>query len=901
MPDGTDAGSNAGPDADQPKSRRSDVGTDAPRSRRHRRARALFVALGIVVSVALVVAGLGVWTVTRSFPTLAGEIDLPGLSDDVTVYRDDAGIPQIVATTSADLFRVQGFIHAQDRFWEMDFRRHVTSGRLSELFGESQVGTDTFIRTLGWRAIAEEEVKQLDPLSLGYYEAYADGVNHYLSTHEGVDISLEYAALAMQNPGYTPEQWTPADSVAWMKAMAWDLRSNLEDEIDRSMLSTELTPSEVSQLHPSYPYAAHPTILGGMPTGGQAAAAPTPATDASGASTTTDAVPDPTTERLADNTTDDGLQASLATLKTTLSSVPELLGPAGGEIGSNSWVVSGALTDTGKPILANDPHLGAVLPSVWYQVGLHCDTVTPQCPFDLAGFSFSGLPGIIIGHNARVAWGFTNLAPDVADLYLEKVTGDTYEYDGVQKPLLVRNEKITVAGGEPVKIEIRATEHGPIVSGLTGTEFPVIASDYPTAVELPDMESAETEYALSLQWTALTPGRTASAIFALNSATDWNTFRAAASLFEVPSQNLVYADVDGNIGYQAPGLIPIRRSGDGTVPVPGWTSSYGWDGFIPFDSLPQLFNPPSGYIVTANNAPVGSDYPYLLTSDFDMGYRASRITERLEQLIDAGTPLTTETMSSIQGDNHSAIAATLVPMLQAVRVNDKTQEAQELFDGWDYAVDADSAAAAYFNIVWRNLLIAMFDDKVPGGTSLTGGDRAFAVVGALLQDPASPWWTNERVGTAGRDSMLSHALEQAALEGVKLMGEDVTAWRWSDIHTLMLKNASFGESGVAPMEWLFNRGPYGVAGASSVVNAVGWDATSGGYSVHWVPAMRQVISIADWNDSTWINLTGASGHAFHPNYTDQTPLWQKHETLPWLFSVEAVAEAAKNTLTLRAR
>jgi len=875
------------------------VGTDAPRSRRHRRARTLVTLLGIVLTLVIVAGGLGVWTVVRSFPTLSGEVGIPGLSADATVYRDEAGIPQIVASTSKDLFMAEGYVHAQDRFWEMDFRRHVTAGRLSELFGKSQVGTDTFIRTLGWRAVAEQEVTLLDPVTRGYYQAYADGVNAYLATHEGTDISLEYAVLGLQNPGYEPEPWTPADSVAWLKAMAWDLRSNLDDEVDRATLAASLTPEEIAQLHPAYPYATHPTIVGGMPAGVEAAASAPEAGEAG--------------ETLENS----ALASPLGDLRTALASVPELLGPAGGEIGSNSWVVSGAHTDTGQPILANDPHLGPVMPSVWYQVGLRCKTVNADCPFDLAGYGFTGMPGIIIGHNARVAWGFTNLGPDVADLYLEKVTGDTYEYDGVQKPLSVRGEKITVAGGEPVKIEIHSTEHGPIVSGLDGTAFPGIASEYPVAAGLPATPApaatadanatvdpaasteGQSEYQLALQWTALTPGRTASAIFALNAATDWESFRAAAEMFEVPSQNLVYADVDGNIGYQAPGLIPIRKKGDGTVPVPGWTSDYGWKGFIPYEALPKLYNPPSGFIVTANNAPVGEDYPNLITADWDLGYRATRITDRLQSLIDAGEKVTTDSMSEIQADNFSAVAETLVPVLQDMRASGTAKEALALFDGWDYEMDVDSAAAAYFNIVWRNLLVNMFDRRLPDGTSLTGGDRSFAVVMSLLDQPDSDWWLNKRIGAVGRDSMLSRVLARAATEGERLMGADVTAWRWGTIHTLELKNASFGESGVAPIEWLFNRGPYELAGGSSVVNAVGWDAAVG-YTVDWVPSMRQVISLADWDDSSWLNLTGASGHAFHPNYVDQMPLWQNHETRPWLFSMDAVEKAATDTLYLRA-
>ncbi len=867
------------------------MGTDAPRSKGHRRVRRLLIALGIVISLVLVTAGLGVWTVTRSFPTLAGSVDITGLSSPVTVTRDDAGIPQITAKTAADLFLAEGYVHAQDRFWEMDFRRHVTSGRLSELFGESQVGTDTFVRTLGWRSVAEQEVALLDPATLGYYQSYADGVNAYLEDHQGADLSLEYAVLGLQNPGYEVEPWTPADSVAWLKAMAWDLRSNLDDEIDRALLARTLTPTEVNQLHPDFPADQHPTITGSQAVTMPSAGAPSAAESSIDSTDVPAALVDPSS-----------YSDALSELRTHLGSVPELLGPAGGEIGSNSWVVSGALTDTGMPLLANDPHLGPALPSVWYQVGLRCQSITAECPFDVAGYSFSGMPGVIIGHNDRVAWGFTNLGPDVADLYIEKVTGDTYEFDGVAKPLLRRDEKITVAGGDDVKIEIRSTEHGPLLSGFEGTAYPKIASDFPVAAGLPPAPVAEvgvepTTYELSLQWTALTPGRTASAIFALNQATNWASFRAAAALFEVPSQNLVYADVDGNIGYQAPGLIPIRASGNGTLPVPGWTSEYGWTGYIPFDSLPSTLNPSSGYIVTANNAAVDASYPYLLTADWDLGYRANQITVRLQELIAAKTPLTPELMSEIQGDNYSAIAASLVPALQQVRLTGDAAEARKLFDGWDYQVDVDSAAAAYFNVIWRTLLQDMFTGKIDEGAALTGGDRSFSVVRGLLNQPDSPWWSNSANGTVSQDSMLRRVMTNAAAEAADLMGSNPADWQWGSIHTLELKNASFGESGIAPLEWLFNRGPYELAGGSSVVNAVGWDATQG-YQVDWVPSMRQVISLENFDDSTWINLTGASGHAFHTNYTDQAPLWQDHETRPWLFTPAAINADASNTLIL---
>nr|WP_246397164.1 penicillin acylase family protein [Leifsonia aquatica] len=849
--------------------------------------------MAVLLVVAAIAGGVGFWTVTRSFPQTSGSLDVPDLQKPVTVYRDSAGIPQIVASTADDLFRAQGFVHAQDRFWEMDFRRHVTAGRLSEMFGASQVPTDTFIRTLGWRRVAEQEVKLLDPTALRYYQDYADGVNAYLAAHAGAELSVEYAVLGLQNPGYKPEKWTPVDSIAWLKAMAWDLRSNLVEEVDRALLATKLTPEQIADLHPGYDYAAHPTITsdgGGDPARTTPDAANTTAADAGaagagGADARALAAAPPADYR-----------AQLEQVSASLESLPRLMGPAGSDIGSNSWVVSGALTTTGKPLLANDPHLGASLPSVWYQVGLHCATVTAECPFDVSGFGFSGFPGVVIGHNDRISWGFTNLGPDVADLYVEKVTGDTYEYDGAQVPLDIRRETIKVAGGKDVTLTVRSTRHGPIITDV-GDDYAAIAKNQAGKLGIP----AE-QYQLSLQWTALTPGPTAGAIFAFDTATDWTSFRAAAANFQVPSQNLVYADVDGHIGYQAPGAVPIRAAGDGTVPVPGWTSQYGWVGTVPYDQLPSVLDPPSGYIVTANNAAVGPDYPVMITRDWEYGYRANQIAVRLQALVASGKKVTAAQLAAIQGDTYDANAATLVPLLRAVGdAADPSSGAARgaaLLAGWDLHDDADSAAAAYFNIFWKNLLHDAFGRKLPASAQPSGGDRWFAVVQNLVAQPDSPWWADAELGTSDRDSMIARAADQAWTEARSLMGADATTWRWDRIHTLTLTNASLGTSGVAPVEWLLNRGPYPVGGGSSVVEANGWDA-SVGYSVDRVPSMRMVVDLADFDRSRWINLAGASGHAFDPHYTDQTDLWAANKTLPWAFSRAAIAAAATQTLTLR--
>ncbi len=856
-----------------------DGGADGPAQPKRSLGRKLGIAAFSLVAgltvLALVAAGVVVWTIQRSFPQLEGEIAVAGLAADVTVHRDELGIPTIVADSTDDLFFAQGYVHAQDRFWEMDFRRHVTSGRLSELFGASQVGTDAFLRTLGWRQIAEEEVAQLDDAARGYYEAYADGVNAYLADRDGAALSLEYAVLGLQNADYEVEPWTPADSVAWLKAMAWDLRSNVETETDRALLSRTHTPEQLAELYPQYPYDVNPVIV---PSLSNRDAATASARNGDGA-----AVP--------------------ALVWTEVGSVVEaagaLLGGVGEGVGSNSWVVSGALTESGLPLLANDPHLGASLPSVWHQVGLRCRAVSAACPFDVAGFGFSGVPGVIIGHNAEIAWGFTNLTTDVTDLYLEWVDGDRYWRDGAWVPLEVRTETLRVAGGDDIDLEIRSTGHGPIVSGLTD-DFTAIAADPRTgadAAPTPPEGATAGAYAVSLRWTALQAGTTAQSIFALNLAQDFAQFQAAAALFDVPAQNLVYADIAGNIGYQTPGRLPIRGAGDGSLPQPGWDPAYDWRGYIPFDELPTLYNPDAGYIVTANNAIVGPDYPYFLTDDWDYGWRAARIVHLLDRTI-ATRKLTADDMTMLQADQQFWMGARLAAALAEVEVEgDGVADAVALLHGWDAQNAPGSAGAAYANVLWDELVQNLFTrraDPVPVGSQ----SRLFLVVDNLLADASSPWWTNDEIGVSGRDAMLARSAADAHARLVTLQGATPTRWEWGALHAITLTHGSFGSSGIPPIEALFNRGPYAVGGGASVVDATGWVLGSGSFATTMVPSMRMTVDLADLDASRWNHLTGASGHAFHPNYTDQVEAWQQQRQTPWPFSLDRVRDAATHTLVL---
>ncbi|WP_055701171.1 MULTISPECIES: penicillin acylase family protein [Streptomyces] len=896
--------------------------------------------LVVIVLVLAIVGGIGfgaywsISTVRASFPQTKGTIKLDGLSGPVDVKRDGNGIPQIYAESDADLFMAQGFVQAQDRFWEMDVRRHMTSGRLSEMFGKGQVKTDEFLRTLGWHRVAKKEYEsKLSPETKKYLQAYAKGVNAYLAGKDGKDISVEYAALGFEND-YKPEKWDPVDSVAWLKAMAWDLRGNMQDEIDRSLMTSRLGPSQIKDLYPEYPYKRNkPVVREG------AYNSATKEYDAKGTSTQSGTGTGGTAGTgLAGGTqAPQGLQTQLSGLSDALDEVPAILGPNGNGIGSNSWVVSGEHTITGKPLLANDPHLAPQLPSVWYQMGLHCRSVSSKCQYDVSGYTFSGMPGVVIGHNNDIAWGMTNLGADVTDLYLEKFTGDGYLYGEKVLPFTSREETIKVAGGKEKKITVRETNNGPLLSDRDD-ELVKVGKKAGVDTAAPDRGDG---YGVALRWTALTPGKSMDAVFELNRAKDFTDFRKAAASFEVPSQNLIYADTKGHIGYQAPGKIPVRGKGDGSLPAPGWDPDYRWTDYIPQDALPYEYDPKRGYIVTANQAVIEDGegkYPYKLTSDWGYGARSQRIDDLIQSKIKNGGKISTEDMRLMQMDNSSEIAKLLVPKLLKIDVKDKyVREAQQLLEGWDYTQDADSAAAAYFNSVWRNILKLAFGNKLPKelrvkgqclnvepagntrpadeGTKVRecgereadsaqpdGGDRYFEVVRKILDDQDNDWWkapsTRRDEETKTRDQLFKRAMKDARWDLTAKLGKDVDTWSWGRLHRLTLKNQTLGTEGPGWLQFVLNRGPWNLGGGEAAVNATGWNA-AGGYGVVWVPSMRMVVNLKDLDKSKWINLTGASGHAYNDHYTDQTDKWAKGELLPWAHSEKAVETTTSDKLVLR--
>ena len=840
------------------------------------------VRTGAVIAAALVVCALilgGIWlgVSRRAYPQTRGAVELEGLSAPVEVYRDTYGVPHIYARTSGDLFFAQGYVHAQDRFWQMEFWRRIGSGRLSEYFGDATLSTDIYLRTVGFARIAEQEYADLDPDSKLILDSYAAGVNAYILHRPPAQLGLEFALLELQGVELTIEPWTPINTLTWAKVMSQDLGGNMEDELERLDLIRAVGIEMTDALIP--PYRSDFPVI----------------------------VPDEELDKLelpeqAHNPSDLSYLASVPTdLVGGFDPSQSLALGSGSGIGSNNWVISGDLTTTGTPLLANDPHLGIQMPSIWYEVGLHCVDDegnvgrTAECPYELRGYSFAGAPGVIIGHNDRIAWGMTNVGPDVQDLYVERINPENpnqYEVNGEWVDMAITREEIGVQGqSEPYILLVRSTRHGPIITDYSWPEY----SGFNVGSE--DPPDGFTLTALSLRWTALQPNSTFRAIWMLNRAEDFTDFREALSYFDSPSQNLIYADVDGNIGYQTPGLIPIRANGDGTLPAPGWTDDYEWVGFIPYDELPRAYNPDQGYIATANQ-PVTSDrYPYLIATEFDHGYRAQRINELLNMDTDG---VSIEDIQAIQGDVLNLSALEITPYLENLSLDDPAlSAARDRLTGWNGQMDMESPEAALYGFFWISLVRETFNDQLPEPVWPDGGDRTQAAIYRLLQEPDNPWWDDIRTPDKreNRDDILRRAMETGYAMGVERLGDDLDRWQWGEVHTALFANQTFGQSGISLIEGIFNRGPVAVSGGSGQVNNTAWDISEP-FNVVSVPSMRQIIDMGDLSRSLMMHTTGQSGHPGHQHYDDFIDPWRLIQYHPTLWLRTEVEANAREHLTL---
>jgi len=574
-----------------------------------------------MVGFGAIVAIGGVLYLWRSLPVVNGTEVVAGPSARIDIIRDADAIPHIFAATKADAFFGLGYVHAQDRLWQMEFQRRIGHGRLSEVLGPAAVPQDRFLRTVGFGRAARTAWASTPEWAKAQVNAYVAGINAFIATHHGSALPPEFTLLRFE-----PEPFTGEDVMVWVKMMAWDLCANYSFELLRADLVSRVGADRMAQLMPPYP-ADGLSILTGFSAGLVAGQPPrssvrqTPVTaggPASGGAAPSGATREQPLVTLSSSSKSAALIAALSRGDSTVSDF--LLGSATTEaLGSNNWVVDGTMTVSGKPLLANDPHLGTKVPSIWYLAHLSAPD------FEVIGATLPGTPAVALGRNLFIAWGATNVAADVEDLYREHLdaSGTHAEFRGVPEPVTVIPETIVVKGAPPVHVDVRVTRHGPLISdAINANNAELIRAPKPTPLE-----------PLAFRWTALDPGDTTLASYLkLNEARNWSQFTEALRDYVAPSQNFVYADVDGHIGYYAPGHIPVRASGDGSLPAEGWTGEAEWTGWIPFDELPHIADPPDHFIVTANHRPAPPAYGHFLGLEWPEPYRAQRITDLLDSV-----------------------------------------------------------------------------------------------------------------------------------------------------------------------------------------------------------------------------------------------------------------------------
>ena len=772
-------------------------------------------------AVAGAAAGLTRSILRRSLPETSGSIRVPGLHGVVTIDRDAWGIPHLTASNLEDLYFGNGFVHAQDRLWQMELSRRVSAGRLSELFGRLALDADRLMRRMGLRRVAELEVARLPSDIRDLYKAYCRGVNFAVSGLSGrwpIEFGI-VRAMPPPRPRWRPEPWTIADSLAYGKLMAFGLGLNWSSELVRAALLAKLGPPRAAALEPVYP-AGSPVVL---PSAG---------------------IPP-------------GLASSLLEAYAELEPFLAASGVGAGGF-SNNWVVDGSRTASGKPLLANDPHLGLQMPSIWYEIELNGPG------FEVTGAGFPGTPGVVIGHNSRMAWGITSSPIDAQDLVIEQINPNArheYMFEGKWHEGRIVRETIAVRGRSvPVVEDVLVTRHGPIVSAATD----------------PD------KYALALRWTALTPGDLGRAVAGINRAGSWAEFVAALRHWDAPTQNFVYADVDGNIGYYTPGTVPIRSKGDGSLPVPGWTGEYEWTGSVPFHELPHQYNPADHQIVTANHRLTGSDYPHFLGNEWLAGYRAQRITD----LLGKRTDLTVDDFRQMQLDVYSIPGREAAALLQQVTGRTETECAVlARARDWDGQLTHDTVGGCICLVFQHHLLRAVFEPilgeiteaYLGTGTSVVRPrngffSRSIPFVYELARSRDDTWF--ERMGVPGNtwDAVLHRALSDTVSFLTIQLGSDVSTWRWGRLNRLSFHHPL----GQWPLldRWL-SRGPFELGGDDNTIAAAFLPLHSPFDRNGWSASYRLIVDLGSLDRSLSMHTTGQSGHPASPHYDDMIAAWRE--------------------------
>jgi len=801
----------------------------------------------------LIAAGTAIWWfVYRPLPQVDGTIVVNGLHSPVSVERDRWGIPHIRADSAEDMVEAQGYVMAQDRLWQMDLLRRVGRGQLSEIFGPALLSIDKKFRTLGFGRAAEREAAAASGEPRVIVEAYARGVNRFIEQHQN-QLPLEFSLLH-----YKPQPWAPADTFVIGGYLYETLTDTWERELDRAKVTERVGLDRAKDLFS--PEAAMDHFIVGDPNDKK---------DGSQHAHSSDDDEDDDEMESDDVIKAQNLKPGTAGEDEIPPGINSLLWPAVRDflsatnreirrsLGSNNWVVSGAHTATGKPLLANDTHLELSVPSIWYQVHL----TAPG--WNVAGFTFPGAPLVVIGHNDRIAWGFTNNGADVQDLYIETfnpAVPDEYRVNSAWKKAQTLDEVIHVKGQPDEHLAVVLTRHGPVVR-RDGTK------------------------GYALRWTATEPGALSNSYNWLGAAKNWDEFRKTIKQSWGPAQNAVYADVTGNIGYVMSARVPIRKKGHGEVPVPGDTDDYEWTGYIPFDQLPQALNPESGLIVTANARVIGPDYKPYLTDRWEEPYRTARIFDLLRGRHD----LRPEDMLKVQNDTYSYPHMFLAEQLAAAAKSAPPRDAraqhliQQLKD-WNGIAGADSVEVAFLQAARRSLLEMILEPYLGNHTDLYDWRSMTFLQRVLTERPAK--WLPSRY--KNYDDLLSAAADRAVSKlAAQTKSQRPRDWPWKRFNSLQMLHP-MGQTGI--LKLLFSISDKPQSGTSYSVRAA---------SKSHGPSERFVANPANWDDSILLITSGESGQVGSSHYTDQFPFWYEGKPIVLPFSDAAEKSTRKHTLTLK--
>jgi penicillin G amidase len=770
----------------------------------------LFFGVSGVLLVTLVALGFFIrYQLTKSFPQTTGSETLQSIKQQTDVYRDPYGVPRIVAVNDRDALVAMGFLHAQDRLWQMDLQRRAASGRLSEVFGKATLPFDKMFRIVGLRRIAVNIEKQLPEGTRADLQAYCDGVNACCAAMRG-KLPLEFDLLR-----YNPEPWTPVDCILTGRLIAWELNLSWWTDVTYGALVARLGRDTVAQILPSYPSTIPPQV------------------------------PSEEWRRYVDN---------LHGYVTISQDYLAYLGRPLVSGGSNAWAIAPQKSVTGAVILANDTHLHLTQPCQWYELGVIAPGLTVH------GMSIPGVPGIVAGKNDSIAWGVTNLMADDADFYLERINEaeSTYFFDNAWHKLAIIDEEIPVRGDSASILHVRLTDHGPII----------------TDIRTP-LNQAHPEFVASMRWVGAEIDDQVGAFLKIDRAHNWNEFVQGLRSFSLPGQNFVYGDARGNIGYYCAARLPIRGSKQGLLPLPGWERSNDWTGFVPFDQLPHLLNPSTGYVASANNKTVDDSYPYYIGQLWEPPSRIQRLQEALGN---AAERISIQDCRQLQTETYSSLARELTPYLLTAATDSAVgagygERVREYLRNWNYRFTREDIATSLFQEFLVHLIRNIYSDEM--------GDELFhdftmlvnvplRVTTRLLKEGSSVWFDDVRTPVVeSRDDILRRSARDAIRDLVSRLGEDPRLWRWGSLHTVTLQHP-FGLQ--PPLGKIFSIGPFPYPGASSALMS-GEYSLSAPFAVSVAASYRQIFNFADHDAHLAILPSGESGQVYQQHYDDQTPLW----------------------------